>query len=83
MKGNQLEWVTAENKMSSPFTTIDRLSQSSHDVLNPFTVCLTPERFGFKYTKCIHFHIVNKVHSSLLYNDRHQRDITVLEGMAP
>ena len=34
-KDNQLEWTTIENKLSSPFTPIDRLSQSSHNVLNP------------------------------------------------
>ncbi len=34
-KDNQLDWVIIENKLSSPFTPIDRLSQSSRNVLNP------------------------------------------------
>ena len=34
-KDNQLDWVIIENKLSSPFTPIDRLSQSSGNVLNP------------------------------------------------
>ena len=34
-KDNQLEWVIIENNLSSPFTPIDRLSQSAHKTLNP------------------------------------------------
>ena len=34
-KDSQLEWVNIENNLSSPFTPIDRLSQSAHNILNP------------------------------------------------
>ena len=35
VKDNNLDWVSIESEMCSPFTTIDRLSQSQHGPMNP------------------------------------------------
>lgn len=65
-KDNQLEWVTIENKISSPFTPIDRLSQSTRNVVNP--IMAHSKEIWIKIHKMNKLSHCKQRYSSLWYN---------------
>lgn len=62
----QLEWITIESKLSSPFTPIDRLSQCSHNVLNP--IMSHSKEIWTKIHKMYKISHCKQVYSSLWHN---------------